>query len=158
MLVIKGTFTVLTGERFTWMLEDGSEQAHRLHHHLILRYLAVDHDLLQWRRSIAETRNLAWYTSFLAEVQTRQKSYKHIGRGGENNSNKAHTQYLAHIYADRTPKDYKRAKEDPKKDLRYGRRWSILKESFVTDEEDVVPGLGLGFLLLCGPSMAKRMS
>ena len=104
-----------------------------------------------------QSRNLAWYVSFLAEVQTRQKSYKHVGRRGENNSNKAHRQYLAHIYADRTPKDYKRAKEYPKKDLRHGRQWSILKESFVTDE-DVVLGLGLGFLLLCGPSMAKRMS
>ncbi|KAK3177146.1 hypothetical protein OEA41_008474 [Lepraria neglecta] len=158
ILVIKGIFTVLTGEVFTWMLEYGSEQAYRLHHHLILRHLAVDHDLLQWRPSTAETRNLTWYVSFLAEAQTRQKSSKHVGRRGENNSNKAHTQYLAHIYADRTPKDYKRAKEDPKKDLRYGRRWSILKESFVTDEEDVVLGLGLDFLLLCGPSMAKRMS
>ena len=53
------------------MVEDGSELAHGLHHHLILRHLAVDHEVLQWRWSIAETSNLAWCMSFLAEVQTR---------------------------------------------------------------------------------------
>ena len=68
----------------------------------------------------------------------------------------AHKEYLAHIYADRTPKDYERVKQALKKDLRHGRRWSILVDGFVADNGDSIPGLGLGLLLLCGPAVAKK--
>jgi len=66
-------------------------------------------------------------------------------------------EYLAHIYADRTPKDYKRAKQGLQKDLRNERRWSILIDGFVTDDGNSIPGLGLGFLLLCGPATVRKM-
>ncbi len=46
---------------------------------------------------------------------------------------------LVHIYADRTPKDYKRAKQGLQKDLRNGRRWSILSDGFLTDDGNSIP-------------------
>ena len=49
-------------------------------------------------------------------------------------------------------------KQAVKKDLRHGRRWSILVDGFVADNGDSIPGLGLGLLLLCGPAVAKKES
>lgn len=68
----------------------------------------------------------------------------------------AHMEYLAHIYAERTPKGYVRAKQGLQRDLRNRRRWSILVDGFVADDSNTVPGLGLGFLLLCGPVTARK--
>lgn len=103
-------------------------------------------------------RNLDGYTSFFAEAQAKQRIRKHTRQSGESNSNKAHKEYLAHIYVDRTPQDYERVKQALKKDLRHGRRWLILVDGFVTDGGDSIPGLGLGLLLLCGPAIAREMS
>lgn len=153
----EGIFTIPSREVFTWTLDGNSTQIHRLHYHLVLRHLDVEHDLYQWRRSIAELRNLNGYTSFLAEAQAQQTTYTKKRHRGETNSSKAHTEYLAHIYADRTPHDYRRIKRALKKDLRHGRRWSILVNGFHTDEGDIVPGLSSGLLLLCGPAMASKM-
>lgn len=50
------------------------------------------------------------------------------------------------------------AKKDLKTDLRHGRRWSILVDGFADDENGVTSGLGLGVILLCSPSMKKKMS
>ena len=125
ILKVEGIFAMASGQVFTWTLEGNSKQVRRLHHHLVLRHLDVEDDLHQWRRSIAEMRNLDGYTSFFAEAQAKYHIHKHTRRSGENNSNKAHKEYLAHIYADRTPQDYKRVKQALKKDLRHGRRWSI---------------------------------
>ena len=72
-------------------------------------------------------------------------------------SSQAHTEYLARIYSDRSLKDYKRAKQGFQKDLRHGRRWSILIDGFITEDGNTVPGLGLGILLLCGPATARKM-
>ena len=47
-------------------------------------------------------------------------------------------------------------KQALKKDLRHGRRWSILVDGFVADNGDSIPGLGLGLLLLCGPAVAQK--
>ncbi len=144
-------------EVLTWTLEGSSEQALRLQCHLILRHLDIEDDLHQWRRSIAERRNLDGYNAFFTEAQAKQKGRKDARRRGERNSGKAHADYLAHIYADRTLKDYKRAKQGLQKDLRNGRRWSILIDGFGTDNGNSMPGLGLGFLLLCGPATARKM-
>jgi hypothetical protein len=157
-LKVAGIFAMPSRQVFTWTLKGSSEQVRRLHHHLILRHLDVEDDLHQWRRSIAEIRNLDGYTSFFAEAQAKQRTHEYTRQSGESSSNKAHKEYLAHIYADRTPKDYKRAKQALKKDLRHGRRWSILVDGFVADDGDMIPGLGLGLLLLCGPTTAKKMS
>ena len=56
-------------------------------------------------------RNLNGYTSFFAEAQAKQRIHKQTRQSGERNSNKAHKEYLAHIYADRTPRDYERVKQ-----------------------------------------------
>jgi hypothetical protein len=75
------------------------------------------------------------------------KRKKPTRQTGETNSQKAHKEYLAYIYADRSPKDFDKAKQSLKTNLQFGRRWSILVEGFV-DKGDVVPGLGLGALEL----------
>lgn len=157
-LKVEGIFAMPSREVFTWDMKGSPEQVRRLRHHLILRHLDVDHDLHQWRRSIAEMRNLDGYTSFLAEAQAEQKSHRQIRQRGESNINKAHKEYIAYLYADRTPRDHKRAKEGLKKDLRHGRRWSILVNGFIADDGKTISGLGLGLLLLCGPATAKKMS
>jgi len=157
-LKVGGIFAMPSRQMFTWTLEGSSEQVRRLHHHLILRHLDVEDDLHQWRRSIAEMRNLDGYTSFFAEAQAKQRIHKQTRQSGESNSNKAHKEYLAHIYADRTPQGYERVKQALKKDLRHRRRWSILVDGFVTGDGEMIPGLGLGLLLLCGPAIAQKMS
>ena len=98
-----------------WTLEGNSKQVRRLHHYLVLRHLDVEHDLYQWQRSIAELRNLDGYTSFLAEAQAQQMTYTKKRQRGETDSSKAHKEYLAHIYADRTPQDYPRIKRTLKR-------------------------------------------
>ena len=158
ILKVEGIFAMPSRQVFTWTPEGNSKQVRRLHHHLILRHLDVEDDLHQWQRSIAEMRNLDGYTSFFAEAQAKQRIHKHTRQSGESNGNKAHKEYLAHIYADRTPQDYERVKQALKKDLRHGRRWLILVDGFVTDGGDSIPGLGLGLLLLCGPAIARKMS
>ena len=65
---MEGIFAIPSRQVFTWTLEGNSEQVRRLHHHLILRHLDVEDDLHQWRRSIAEMRNLDGYATFFAEV------------------------------------------------------------------------------------------
>jgi hypothetical protein len=47
---------------------------------------------------------------------------------------------------------------DPQGLRQIGRRWSILVEGFVGEGDVVVPGLGLGALRLCRPSIRKKMS
>ncbi len=156
-LTTEGIYVIPSRQVFTWSLEGSSEQARRLQHHLILRHLDIEDDLYQWRRSIAGRRNLDGYNTFLAELQAKQKTGKHTRRSGERSSSKAHVEYLAHIYADRTPKDYKRAKQGLQKDLRHGRRWSIMVDGFVANDGNSIPGLGLRFLLLCGSATARKM-
>jgi len=156
-LTMEGIYAMPSREVLTWTLEGSSEQARRLQCHLALRHLDIEDDLHQWRRSIAERRNLDGYNAFFTEAQAKQRVRKYTRRSGERSSSKAHKDYLAHIYADRTPKYYKRAKQGLQKDLRNGRRWSILIDGFVTDNGHSISGLGLGFLLLCGPATARKM-
>lgn len=157
VLTMEGIYAMSSRQVLTWTLEGSSEQARRLQYHLILRHLDIEDDLHQWRRSIAERRNLDGYNTFFTEAQAKQRTKKRTRRSGERSSSKAHIEYLAHIFADRIPKDYKRAKQGLQKDLRNGRRWSILIDGFVTDDGNSIPGLGLGFLLLCGPATARKM-
>ena len=62
---------MLSRQIFTWILEGSSEQVRRLYYYLILRHLNIEDNLYQWRRSIAEIRNLDGYTSFFAEAQAK---------------------------------------------------------------------------------------
>ncbi|KAG8529808.1 uncharacterized protein KY384_005289 [Bacidia gigantensis] len=94
---------------------------------------------------------------FLPKLRPNKGSISRRATGG-NNSNKAQKEYLAHIYADRTPQDYERVKQALRKDLRHGRRWSILVNGFVAENGDSISGLGLGLLLLCGPGVARKIT
>ena len=152
-----GIFAMPSRQVFTWTLEGNSKQVRRLHSHLVLRHLDTEHDLYQWRRSVAELRNLDGYTSFLAEAQAKQTTDIKKRQRGETDTNKAYKDYLASIYADRTPQDYTRIKQALKKDLRHGRRWIILVNGFHADDGKVIPGLGLGLLLFSGPALASKM-
>lgn len=139
-----------------WTLEGEPAQDHRLHHHLVLRQLQTEDDLHQWRRSIAEIRNLEGYRAFVAEASRKRTTHQQLRQRGEKDSDKAHKDYILHIFANRPPEDIEKAKQALKKDLRYGRQWSILVDGFLEDNQ-VVPGLGLGVLLLCGPSIKRKM-
>lgn len=156
-LKMEGIYAMPSRQVFPWTLKGTSQQVRRLHYHLILRHLDVEHDFYQWRRAIAELRNLEGYMSFLAEAQAEQTTGQKKRQRGETNSKKAHKEYLAHIYADRTPRDYQRIKQALKKDLRHGRRWSILVDGFLAHNGDTISGLGSGLLLLCGPALATKM-
>ena len=81
-----GIFAMPSRQLLTWPLEGNSKQVRRLHHHLVLRHLDIEHDLYQWRRSIAELRNLDGYTSFLAEAQAKQTTCTKKRQRGETNS------------------------------------------------------------------------
>jgi hypothetical protein len=79
-------------------------------------------------------------------------------RIGETNNQKAYKDYLAYIYTDRVPKDFDKAKQAFKKNLEFGRRWSILTDGYIDENNLVVPGFRLGIFLLCGPFIMKKMS
>ena len=102
-------------------------------------------------------RNLDDYTSFFAKAQAKQRIHKHTRQSGENNNNKTHKKYLAHIYANRISQDYERVKQALKKNLRHKRRWLILVDKFVIDNGNSIPRLGLELLLLCEPAVARKM-
>ena len=153
-----GLYTDSSVQVLGWTLESNTAHVHRLHHHLILRHLRIEDDLHQWRRSIAEIKNLEGYQAFFAEANHQRISGKNVRQSGENNSNKAHKEYLAHIFTDRVPQDFEKAKLALKKDLQFGRRWSILIDGFPDGDNSITLGLGLGVILLCGPSMKSKMS
>lgn len=62
VLMMEGIYTMPSCQVLIWTLEGSSEQTHRLQNHLILRHLDIEDNLHQWRRSIAERRNLEGYT------------------------------------------------------------------------------------------------
>ena len=155
-LKVNGLYYHESAQSFQWIIRDSPVHVRRLHYHLILDHLGIEDDLYQWRRSIAEINNLNGYNAFVAEAENQIKQSQRARRSGETNSQKAHKDYLAYIYADRAPKDPKKAKRAIKKNLEFGRRWSILVDGYV-EGNIVVPGLGLGVLLLCGPYIKKTM-
>jgi hypothetical protein len=130
-LKVDGLYYHESARSFQWTLQDSPVHVRRLHYHLILDHLGIEDDLYQWRRSIAEINNLYGYQAFLAEADVQMRQRQHTRQSGETNSQKAHKDYLAYIYADRTPKDIDEAKHALKKNLEFGRRWSILVDGFV---------------------------
>ena len=57
--------------------------------------------------------------SYFTEDQAEQRNHKHTRQSGESDINKAHKEYLAHIYTDCTTQNYERVKQALRKDLRY---------------------------------------
>ncbi|KAI4121826.1 MAG: hypothetical protein LQ347_006726 [Umbilicaria vellea] len=158
ILRVNGLYHHESAQTFQWTVDSSPVYIRRLHYHLILDHLGTEDDLYLWRRPIAEINNLNGYRAFFAETKGEIKRKEPTRRTGETNSQKAHKEYLAYIYADRSPRDPDKAKQSLKTHLEFGRRWSILVEGFVGEGDIVVPGLGLGALLLCGPSIRKKMS
>jgi hypothetical protein len=66
-------------------------------------HLGTEDDLYLWRRSIAEINNLNSYRAFFTETEGEMKRKKPTRQTGETNNQKAHKEYLAYIYADRSP-------------------------------------------------------
>jgi hypothetical protein len=157
-LKVNGLYYHESAQSFRWTLRDSPMHVRRLHYHIILEHLGIEDDLYQWRRSIAEINNLRSYNAFIAEAEDQMTQVQRTRGNGETNSQKAHKEYLAYIYTDRTPKDFDKARQALKKNLEFGRRWSILVDGYIDESELAMPGLGPGVLLLCGPSIKKKMS
>jgi hypothetical protein len=92
------------------------------------------------------------YEVFVTEAEAQVKQGSRACRSRETTSQMAHKDYLAHIYADRAPRDFEKAKRALKKNLEFGRRWTILVDGYV-DGDVKMSGLGLSILLVCGPSV-----
>jgi len=81
-------------------------------------------------------------------------------RGGllnENDNNKAHKEYMKHMFLDIKPKSLSTILAAFKKDLQFARRWAILVEGYVEKDGCGVPGLGVGAFLGARPEIMKRM-
>jgi hypothetical protein len=66
--------------------------------------------------------NLKSYDNFVDEAETQIQQGKRTRRNRETTSQIAHKNYLAHIYADRKPKDPDKMKRALKKNLEFERR------------------------------------
>jgi hypothetical protein len=96
-LKVDGLYTDSSVQTFQRTWEDGPAHVHRLHHHLILRQLNIEDDLHQWRRSIAEIRNLEGYLAFLAEVSRQRTTRKQVRQRGEKDTDRARKDYTGSI-------------------------------------------------------------
>ncbi|KAH6704131.1 hypothetical protein BKA61DRAFT_617941 [Leptodontidium sp. MPI-SDFR-AT-0119] len=135
---------------------NGPVHVQRREYHLILRKLEKDNDLQQWRRFVAEYRILEGYNEFHREA-TRQRINGTQARGsGENNNNKAHKEYVKHMFLDGDPETLLAAPAALKRDLQLARRWAIWVEGY-EEKDGLVPGLGVGVGLIVGPEIKKRI-
>ena len=82
--------------------------------------------------------------AFFAKAEGEMKRKGFTRRTGETNGQKAHKEYLVHIYTGRASEDFDKARKSLKRNLEFGRRWSVLVDGFVDEGDIIVPGLGLG--------------
>ena len=156
-LKVHGLFADQSREPFQWSdVINNPVHVQRREYHLILRKLERDDDLQQWRRFVAEYRTLEGYNEFHRQA-TKQRINGTQARGsGENDNNKAHKEYVKHMFPDGHPETLLAALAALKKDLQFARRWAIWVEGY--DKKDgLVPGLGVGVGLLVGLEIKKRM-
>jgi hypothetical protein len=122
-----------------------------------LRKLETDNDLQLWHRFVAEYRTLEGYNEFHRQA-TKQRINGIQARGsGENDNNKAHKEYVKHMFPDGNPETLLAALAALKKDLQFARRWAIWVDGYVEKNDCLVPGLGIGVSLLVGLEIKKRM-
>jgi hypothetical protein len=76
---------------------------------------------------------------------------------GENDNNKAHKEYVKHMFPDGQPETLLAALAAIKKDLQFARRWAIWVEGYNEKKDGLVPGLGVGVSLLVRLEIKKRM-
>jgi hypothetical protein len=158
ILKVHGLFADQSREPFQWSNAINSPvNVQRREYHLILRKLETDDDLQQWRRFVAEYRTLEGYNEFHHQA-TKQRINGTQARGsGENDNNKAHKEYVKHIFPDSHSETLLAAPAALKKDLQFARRWAIWVEGYDEKKDGPVPGLGVGVGLLIGPEIKKRM-
>jgi len=75
----------------------------------------------------------------------KQRVYGTQARGsGENDNNKAHKEYIKHMFPDSHPETLLTAPAAAalKKELQFARRWAIWVEGYVDKKDGLVPGLG----------------
>ncbi|KAH7379024.1 hypothetical protein BKA64DRAFT_242991 [Cadophora sp. MPI-SDFR-AT-0126] len=157
VLQVHGLFADQSREPFQWSNAiNRPVHVQRREYHLILRKLEKDDDLQQWRRFVAEYRTLEGYNEFHREA-TKQRINGTQARGsGENDNNKAHKEYVKHMFPDGDPETLLAAPAALKKDLQLARRWAIWVEGYET-KDGLVPGLGVGVGLLVGLEIKKRI-
>lgn len=138
------------------MVQCSPVHVQRRQYHLILRKLETDDDLQQWRRFVAEYRTLEGYHEFHRQAATQRINGTQARGSGENDNNKAHKEYIKHMFPDGHPETLL-ATPALKKDLQFARRWAIWIEGYDEKRDGLVPGLGVGVGLLVGLEMKKRM-
>ncbi|KAH6668373.1 hypothetical protein B0J14DRAFT_600566 [Halenospora varia] len=158
ILKVHGLFADQSRDPFQWSNAINSPvHVQRREYHLILRKLETDDDLQQWRRFVAEYQTLEGYSEFHRQA-TKQRINGTQARGsGENDNNKAHKEYVKHIFPDGHPETLLAAPAALKKDLQFARRWAIWVEGYVEKNDGLVPGLGVGVGLLVGMEIKKRI-
>jgi hypothetical protein len=158
ILEVHGLFADQSREPFQWSdATKGPVHVQRRQYHLILRKLETDDDLRHWRRFVAEYRTLEGYNEFHRQA-TKQRVNGTQARGtGENDNNKAHKEYVKHMFPDGDPETLLAASAALKKDLQLARRWAIWVEGYDEKKNGLVPGLGVGVGLLVGPEIKTRM-
>jgi hypothetical protein len=120
--------------------------------------LETDDDLQQWRRFVAEYRTLEGYNEFHLQAIKQRINGTQARGSGENDNNKAHKEYVKHLFPDGDPETLLATPAALKKDLQFARRWAIWVQGYVEKKDGlVVPGLGVGVGLLVGLEIKKRM-
>ena len=69
----------------------------------------------------------------------KQRVYGTQARGsGENDNNKAHKEYIKHMFPDTHPETLSTAPAALKKDLQFARRWAVAVEGYHEKKDDQV--------------------
>ena len=158
-LKLYGLFSDRSGEPFEWSTEVNCPvYVQRRQYHLILRHLETEDDLHLWRRSIAEYQTLKGYNGFHREATKQRLSGMQVRESGENDNNKAHKEYVKHMFPDIRPEDLSTTLAAFKKDLQFARRWEIWVQGYVEEKDKrKVPGLSVGVFLVAGPEIKRMM-
>jgi hypothetical protein len=158
-LKLYGLFSDQSGEPFKWSAEvNCPAYVQRRQYHLILRHLETEDDLQQWRRSIAEYQTLEGYNEFHREATKQRLSGMQVRASGENDNNKAHKEYVKHMFPDKHPESLSTTLAAFKKDLQFARRWAIWVQGYVEKKDGLgVPGLSVGVFLVAGPEIKRMM-
>lgn len=157
-LKVRGLFSDQPQESPRWSkLNNSPVHVQRLRYHLILRKLEIEDDLHCWRRFVAEHRILEGYNDFHREATTQRINGMQARASGENDNNKAHKEYVKHLFPDQNINALLVEQAALKKDLQFARRWAIWVDGYAEKKGSLVPGLGVGVGLLVGQEIKKRM-
>lgn len=123
-----------------------SVQTRRLHDFLTLRALQMEDDLRFLRRAAMLLRNLENYESFHREAAHLRTCGRQPRLPNMTDKRVAYDKYLAHIYTNNIPPDWRKARRALGNDLPFARRWLLLTSSLTT-----------GALLVCWEPLFKKL-